>query len=64
MQQQMQQTKVQQVQQQQRQDDVDESELDGVANNLRQHDSVERKSQQGQSPRGRCGLFTIEAAVV
>ena len=55
MQHQVQQTKVQQVQQQQRQDDVDESELDGVANNLRQHDSVERKSQQGQSPRGRGG---------
>ena len=55
MQQQTQQIKVQQVQQQQqRQNDVDETELDGVANK-RQHGSVEHKSQQGQSPRGRGG---------
>ena len=52
-QQKVQQMKVQQLQQQ-RQDDVDETELDGVSNK-RQHGSVEHKSQQRQSPRGRGG---------
>ena len=52
-QQQVQRMEVQQMQQQ-RQDDVDGTELDGVSNK-RQHGSVEHKSQQRQSPRGRGG---------